>query len=188
MGRRPYFPRHSHFLLVLLLVWAPCVSQVCTPYIEEHPASTTPSFRPHSSLFDACDVSEEAYGQVISDWLKTRSPGLTPLSSLSLGRAETFPWISRYLADAALLRSEWVRRISKGSPGEHNKFVAALLSEPAFLKRLDRPFDGTSYTVVGVSVEKVLIGKAGDYASAEAEPAARVPFDAQLWLRLAPRN
>lgn len=139
-------------------------------------------------MFDACDVSEETYGQVIGDWLRTRSPGSTPLSSLSLGRAETFPWISRYLADAALLRSEWGRRISKGSPGEHNKFVAALLSEPRFLKRLDRPFDGTAYRVVGVSVEKVLIGKASEHAPAVAPPAARVPFDAQLWLRLAPRN
>lgn len=139
-------------------------------------------------MFDACDVSEEVYGQVISDWLETRSPSSTPLSSLSLGRAETFPWISRYLANAALLRPEWGRRISRGSPGEHNRFVAGLLSDPAFLKRLDQPFDGTPYTVGGVSVEKVLIGKASEHGSAVAPPASRVPFDAQLWLRLGPRK
>ena len=176
------------WLLILGLVGAPSTAQACTPYIEEHPASTSATFRPHSSAFGACDVSEESYRQVIRNWLQTRPSSSTPLSSLSLGRAETFPWISRYLADAALLRPEWGRRISRGSPGEHNRFVAGLLSDPAFLKRLDQPFDGTPYTVGGVSVEKVLIGKASEHASAVAPPAARVPFDAQLWLRLAPRK
>jgi hypothetical protein len=139
--RRAHAPRHIHFLLALLLVGAPCSSQVCKPYLEERPGSTTPSFRPHSSVFEACGVSEETYRQVIRDWLQTRSSSSPPLSSLSLGRAETFRWISRYLADAALRRPEWGRRISRGSPGEHNKFVLDLLSDPVFLKRLDQPFD-----------------------------------------------
>lgn len=178
----------SAWLLMLCLVGAPSIAQVCTPSIEEHSASRSATFRPHSSVFEACDVSEKAYRQVIRNWLQTRPSSSTPLSSLSLGRAEAFPWISRYLADAALQRPEWGRSISRGSPGEHNSFVADLLSEPTFLKRLDEPFDGTTYTVVGVSVEKVLIGKAREHASAVAPPAARVPFDAQLWLRVAPRK
>jgi hypothetical protein len=176
------------WLLAVCLAATPSIAQVCTPYVEEHPASTAATFRPHASVFQACEVNEETYRQVIRDWLRTRSSGSAPLSSLSLGRAEAFPWISRYLADAALGRPQWVRRVARGSSGEHNRFVADLLSEPAFLKRLDQPFDAAPYRVVGVSVEKVLIGKAGEHASAAASPAAPVPFDAQLWLRLAPRQ
>ncbi len=179
---------HVHVLLALYLISQPGIALGCEPYIEEHPAWATATFRPHSSAFDACDVSEETYRDVTKDWIQSRSPDLKPLTSLSLGRAITFPWVSRHLADTALQWPEWIKRISKGSPGEHNTFVAALLSEPAFLERLDQPFSETPYRVIGVSVEKVLIGKARDYASSPAAPAARVPFDAQLWLRLTPRK
>ncbi len=41
--------------------------------------------------------------------------------------------------------------------------------------------------VQGLSFEKVLYGRADEHSSLHGSGAVKVPFDAQLWLRLAPR-
>jgi hypothetical protein len=62
------------------------------------------------------------------------------------------------------------------------------LSDPSLLQRLAAPFEGTQYQVLRVTFEKVLFGRADEYASDPGAGAVKVPFDAQLWLRLAPRE
>ncbi|MEO8670659.1 MAG: hypothetical protein ABI411_05035 [Tahibacter sp.] len=178
-------------VLALWLLFACCAqsfAQTCAPFVEEQAAWSTAMFRPHSNGMQSCTVSEEVYRAVVRDWLRDRAPALPPLTSLSLGRAENFPWLSHYLADSALQSANWRTRVLRAGAGEHNQFVADLLSEPAMLQRLDAPFAESAYRVVGASVEKVLAGKASVYASVKTDATWKVPFDAQVWLRLASRN
>ena len=174
-------------ILFATLLSAPRVALACVPHIEEHANSPSASFRPHTSASAGCEVSEHEYRRVVNHWLQNRAPGAAALSSLSLGRAEKFPWISQHLADAALHSEEWRTRAARGSAARQNSFVAATLSKPVFLRRLSLPFEGTSYSVLDVSVEKVLVGPASQYSSTNRTSNARVPFDAQVWLRLAPK-
>jgi hypothetical protein len=50
------------------------------------------------------------------------------------------------------------------------------------------PFEATGYRVLGVGHEKLLFGRADVHVAGAAAGAVPVPFDAQLWLRLAPRD
>jgi hypothetical protein len=63
------------------------------------------------------------------------------------------------------------------------------LSDTTFLQRLDAPFVGTALMVRGVAVEKVLLGAASDYsAGGRTAKKVKVPYDAQLRLRIVPRE
>jgi hypothetical protein len=162
----------------------PNLGGACTPHVEEQPGSRSASFRSSAPPSDACRVDEATYVRVMQEWLRARD-GLAPVSSVALGRAVDYPWMSSHLADSALRSHAWTARLSRAAAGEQNRFVAALLSEPAFLQRLAAPFGAAGYVLSGVSVEKVLVGPARDHASDGRGGNARVPFDAQVWLRLA---
>lgn len=175
------------------LTWA---ETACAPFIEEQPAWETAALRPHTDAFMECPVSEERYQQVIKQWLDTRTKAQAAPRSLGLGRAIDLPWISRYLAQAALASPAWDTRRGHGKQGNDNAVVGALLSAPEFLARLQAPFDGSGYRVKAVPVEKVLVGPAETYFApdtpTDTSPTVgkgqrsrlRVPFDAQLWLIL----
>ena len=195
------FPAFRRCLLLAgVLLANPAAAETCAPFIEEHPAWASASFRPHTTAFEACSVDEARYRQVIADWLQRRqqtSLSTAPdVTSLSLGRAVNFPWISRFIADAALQTPGWAGRVARTKIGERDKLARPVLHDPALLQRLAAPFADSCYAVIGLSYEKVLFGRADKYASQltsevasnQAEAAVKVPFDAQLWLRLAPRN
>ena len=74
---------------------------------------------------------------------------------------------------------EQARRAPRGS--ERDRLVATLLQHPALLKRLGEPLEGTPYELRSVTYEKVLW-------RLDADRGAEIPYDAQLWLRLAPRR
>ncbi len=131
-----------------------------------------------------CEVAESSYREVISNWLSTRSASAPPLRGLYLGRALTFPWISRHLAEAALRDPQWDARRGKARSGGPNQWVSSTLSGPTFLARIAAPFAGTPYTPVGISVEKVLVGRAQEMAPELNAGKQLLPFDAQLWLHL----
>lgn len=173
-------------ILFVSLLNAAQLAAACAPYIEEHANPPSASFRTHTSDAIQCEVAEEEYRRVVEHWLRNRPPGAVVLSSLSLGRSEKFPWISRHLADIALQSEDWRTRVARGSSGRQNAFVAAILSEPVFLRRLSVPFQGSQYSVLGVSVEKVLVGPASKHFPVHRRSDAMVPFDAQVWLRLGP--
>lgn len=181
-----FFPQRLLRRLAMFFAVGPCFVFACTPFIEEHPTGASASFRPHTSAFENCEVSEPTYRQVVSEWLRTRPAGAAPVSSLSLGRAVAFPWLSRYIADAALQSPGWAERVVRARSGERDKLAAAILLDAALRQRLAVPFEGTQYVVLSVSFEKVLYGRADEYSSDKRAGAVRVPFDAQLWLRLAP--
>ena len=175
-------------LLAAALLASPGVGAECTPYVEEHPTWSSATLRPHRSAFEHCEVTEAAYRQVVTDWLRARSPDAPPIVSLSLGRAIAYPWISRHLADSALQSPNWAARVRATRAGERDQLAAPLLSDPSLLQRLAVPFEETQYLVLGVTFEKVLFGRADQYSSDLGAGAVKVPFDAQLWLRLGTRN
>jgi hypothetical protein len=156
--------------------------------VEERLPSGEAMFRPHTTAFEKCEVAEETYRRVVAAWSRGRPADAPPLTSLSLGRAVSFPWISRHIADSALGSPAWDARSGKPRGSAINKLVAGLLSEPGFLARLGAPFEGTGYAVAGVSVEKVLVGKASEFSSSANPGNLRVPFDAQVWIHLMPRR
>jgi hypothetical protein len=179
-----------HHALAAALLWAGIgaagAQEGCEPYVESHRDLATAALRPHRDAFRSCFIDEAAYGQLIAAWLAARGAAEPPLRGLGLGRAVNLPWVSGHIARAALADPRWDAARGRDRKGDINGLVASLLAQPEFLRRLDAPFAGTPWTVQGVSVEKVLVAKTGEIL-----PGARkgkAPFDAQLWLSLAPRR
>lgn len=158
----------------------------CAPFVEDHRDRETAALRPHRDAFRSCTIDEAAYARLIADWLAARGSDAPPLRGMSLGRAVNLPWLSEYIARAASLDPRWDAARGRDRRGDINGLVAALLSQPDVLRRLDAPFAGTRWTVRAVSVEKVLVAKAGDILPDGGN--AKLPFDAQVWIVLAPRR
>lgn len=159
----------------------------CTPFIEEHADRSPATFRPHLNAFEACPVDEATYRRVVGEWLLARSGKPTALTSLALGRAVAYPWVSRHMADTALGLPGWAALASGAQPARRDALAAQAIRHPALLQRLAAPFEGSSHRVVGLTFEKLLYGRADEHSSRNDAGATRVPFDAQLWLVLAPR-
>lgn len=185
-------------LRLLILIFGCCVmptlASACVPHVEEHSGSNagTASFRPHTDAFTACRTSEEDYRRVVTTWLRGRPTDAPPLTSLYLGRAVNFPWLSSQIADAAWHSPGWATLLRKARPGQRDRLAAEFLRSPVLLHRLAEPFKESAYEVAGISWEKVLFGPAGQHVSdAQRDPTTAtilVPYDAQLWLRLTPRT
>jgi hypothetical protein len=174
--------------LTTALAVAPLAALGCSPFIEEHPNSSYATFRANANAFESCPVSETTYRQVVSEWLGSRLSDLPKITSLSLGRAVSFPWISQHIADAALETPNWAAKVAGAPPGHRDSLAAGAIRDPDLLRRLAVPFAGTEYVVTGISFEKALYGSASEHSSHKDAGATRVPFDAQLWLQLGPRR
>jgi len=178
----------ARFLVAICLAVGPSLALACSPFIEEHPTWSSASFRPHTTAFEHCPVDEATYRQVVAAWLQKRPSGSTRMTSLALGRAVAFPWLSQHIADSALAQTEWAAQMARAKPGEREKLAAKALLDPSLLRRLAAPFEGTQYVALRVSYEKVLFGPADKYSSKRGAGETLVPFDAQLWLQLSPRD
>lgn len=163
-------------------------THACEPFVEEHPAWASASLRPHRDAFEHCVITEETYRSTVAAWLRDRPSTAVRLESLSLGRAVSLPWLSRLIADGAIERRTWAKRISRARPGERDRLAAEVLRDPKLLQRLAVPFEQSPYAAIGLSYEKILFGRADEYSSHPEKGAVLAPFDAQLWLRLAPRR
>ncbi len=115
--------------------------------------------------------------------LATAAPG--GVISLFLGTVADVPGLSQELVAASRSSTGWNERLGRPQAGDPNGFVAGLLLRSPVLRDL---LPGNE--VVGVSVEKVLVPtrrairerRAGDGV-----PDGRLPYDAQLWVRLQAR-
>lgn len=174
--------------VVALCSTAAVAGAACEPYVEEQPKRRAATLRPSRGALESCDVAEDAYRAVVKAWLAARAPDAPPLDSLALGRAVSSPWLSRAIADAALASPGWESRAAHAKPGRRDALATPILRAPALRDRLALPFAGSRYVVTSLSYEKVLFGNASEHATQV--PAGQgdvlVPFDAQLWLRLAP--
>jgi hypothetical protein len=171
-----------------LCLTATVAGAACVPYVEEEPKWRSATLRPSRGALESCDVTEDAYRAAVKGWLAARAPDAPPPDTVALGRAVSYPWLSRAIADAALASPGWASRATHAKPGHRDALAAPILRAPALRDRLALPFAGSRYVVTNVSYEKVLFGKASEHATQV--PAGQgdvlVPFDAQLWLRLAP--
>jgi len=107
--------------------------------------------------------------------------------TLSLGRIERYAWLSNLLARQASSSRRWDPGSGRpleerGKPVHENAYVAAALrGMPEFTALF-----GT-WTVAGVSVEKVLVRRAAELqlpAGAPVAPDAKLPYDAIVWVTL----
>ena len=159
-------------------------SNPCSPIIDGSPSET--GFRLRGREF-GCTFDEENYRIAIQKWMSQRDADAATLEGMYLGGIEDYPWISKYLARAAIQSQEWDLHGGNHSGNSHRLIESFLLDEP-FRRRLDAPFANTPYTVHSVSVEKVRIDDASTVLDQYELGFGQVPFDALLWVELAERQ
>ena len=116
--------------------------------------------------------------------LPTAEPGRV-FTSLALGRLVDYPWMARFLAESATNDSRWDAAAGKPKGVHENRYVADILSRPEIVGPIEAVTRPHGYRVVGVSVEKVLIGGFENVPGWEGHRRrGKVPFDAQTWFRL----
>ncbi len=127
-----------------------------------------------------CPLSRASTGTAIAALLAQAEDGRF---TLSLGRLERYPWLSDLLARQASSSRRWNLAECRPYEGGDNAYVAAALrGMPEFTALFGR------WVIEGVSVEKVLKKRAAELrlpAGAPVPPAAGLPYDAIVWVRLA---
>jgi hypothetical protein len=159
----------------------------CTISVEANDEWHTLRLRAHHPEYKGCHITEdEMISSLEAAFLKTATPALKgDYSSLSIGRLIDYPWLSQYLADAAYSDHEWNSKKGKPVSMGFNNYVAHLLFNQKLLASLQTTLATAGYRIIGVSVEKVLVGGfrevplyRGDHVRGS------VPYDAQVWFRL----
>jgi len=139
--------------------------------------------RPYYRLRPECELSRAATVQAL-EALRAAAPADREIS-VGFGRIVLYPWLSTLLAREATSAPGWDAARGRPLQGHENPFVARLLERSPELGSLF-----PERRIVSVLVEKVLVRPAGELdlpAGAPFSAAALFPFDAQLWVVLAPR-
>jgi hypothetical protein len=159
----------------------------CNLTVESNEKWHTLRLRAHHPKYRGCHIDQDSMLSVLSAAIsKTESPKLEDsYSSLSMGRLIDYPWLSQYLATTAYGDRRWVSKKGKPVGMDINKYVAQLLFRKELMKPIETVFEKGGYRVVGVTVEKVLVGGFHEVPFYQGEMVpGRVPYDAQVWLRL----
>jgi hypothetical protein len=142
-----------------------------------------------------CPLSLTSLSQLLNAGFQSLYPKHSlPIHSIYLGRLMDYPEWSKALAKSAAQSPAWNSRRGRPSKvGENdNQRIRLLLNGPAYPQALKPVFAQYGLTACIADVEKVLVFKAKDIFQNLAElpgkvsPAARLPVDAQIWLRLYP--
>jgi len=139
--------------------------------------------RPYYRLRPECELSRASTVTSL-DALRAVAPADRELS-VGFGRIVLYPWLSTLLAREASSAPGWDAARGRPQHGHENAFVARLLERS--------PEFGSLFPqrrIVSVLVEKVLVRPASELdlpAGAPFPASALFPFDAQLWVVLAPR-
>lgn len=139
--------------------------------------------RPYYRLRPECELSRAATVTAL-DAVRASAPASREIS-VGFGRIVLYPWLSSLLAREASSAPGWDAARGRPLRGHENTFVAGLLERSPEFGAL---FAGRR--VVSVLVEKVLVRPAAELdlpAGAPFSASALFPFDAQLWVVLAPR-
>lgn len=153
-----------------------------------YPTPTTDTLR----LRAGCPLSLVELLQGVDRLLAAAGPDLPSPATLAMGRIVEYPWLSERLARAALADPGWDAQRGRPRAGGENAWVAEALAQRRLLAELADRFAAEGLALRVAGVEKVLVGDVGSSAelrhlAADAvDPAARLPFDAQLWLRIEP--
>ena len=106
-------------------------------------------------------------------------------TSIFIGRAVEFPWLSSFLSEQAFKDSLWNR--IKGHPKKQNvnRYVETILYRHPVISQLDSVMQKVGYRISGVSVEKVLVGRYQNLIDFNGPKfKGGLPFDAQVYLIL----
>jgi hypothetical protein len=140
-----------------------------------------------------CPLSLNSLSRLLDAGLQSLYPGHSlPIHSIYLGRLMNYPEWSQALAKSAAQSTAW--NSTRGRPGKigenDNQRIRLLLNGPAYPLALKPVFAQYGLTACIANVEKVLVFKAKDIFQnltelpSKVSPAARLPADAQIWLRL----
>ncbi len=143
--------------------------------------------RVHHPRFQPCHVDQKAVLSILAAaFAKIDSHALQDdYTSLFIGRLIDYPWLSQYLADTAHRDKRWNKKKGRPINMDINAYVASVLGAADWLTPIQSELTQHGYDIVGVSVEKVLVGGFGDRTSRDRKKlAGRTPFDAQVWFRL----
>ena len=160
----------------------------CTLTLEEYDgAALVLRMRPDGATFAGpCPIAAEGLAAALDALLRKAAADTGAQErSLSLGRVVDLPGLSAALAEAARVATGWDAASGRPRRGDVNGFVADLLQGSAALKGLL-----PAYSIESVSVEKVLVPTrraVRERTAAAGIPDARLPYDAQLWVRLRQR-
>ena len=193
--------RGSSFLLVSLLVFsltgtiASSQERVivsskvgeCDLTVEANEKQHTLRLRAHHPNYKGCHLDKNSMVSVLTAaFSKSDSPKLEGIySSLFIGRLIDYPWLSQDLATTAHRDRGWDSQKGKPAAMDINKYVSLLLFRKEWMAEIETVFEKGGYRVVGVAVEKVLVGgfREVPFYQGEVHP-GRVPYDAQVWFRL----
>jgi hypothetical protein len=142
-----------------------------------------------------CPLSPASIVKLLTEGLNRLFPDKTlPIRSIFLGRLIDYPDWSERLALAAAHSDRWDGRHGKprAKTGNVNTLVAQLLNGPAYPAELKTVFAPYALTPCLGGVEKVLVFptrkafRPNSRFSDGIPASARLPVDAQVWLRLNP--
>jgi hypothetical protein len=143
--------------------------------------------RAHHPKYVGCHIDKNSVVSVLTAaFLKSDSPRLEGnYSALSIGRLIDYPWLSESLATAAYRDQGWDSKKGKPVAMDINKYVSQMLFKKELIAEIEAVFEKGGIRVVGVSVEKVLVGgfREVPFYQGKIYP-GRVPYDAQVWFRL----
>jgi hypothetical protein len=159
----------------------------CELTVESNENQHTLRLRAHHPNYKGCHIDPTSVVSALTAaFLKRDSPKLEgSYSSLSMGRLIDYPWLSEYLATTAFRDQGWDSKRGKPAVMDINKYVSQLLFRKELTAEIETAFEKGGVRVVGVSVEKVLVGSFREvpFYQGEMHP-GRVPYDAQVWFRL----
>jgi hypothetical protein len=159
----------------------------CDLTVESNEKWQTLRLRAHHPNYKGCHIDKHSMVSVLTAaFLKNDSPKLEgSYSSVSIGRLIDYPWLSQYLAITACRDQRWDPKKGKPVAMDINKYVSQLLFRKESMAEIETAFERGGVRVVGVSVEKVLVGGFGEVPFYQGEVCpGRVPYDAQVWFRL----
>lgn len=152
----------------------------CEAWVDRQ--SGAPRLRAHLDAFVPCVIEEQAYRRLILDAVGEAGGEQAAPVTVALGRLEDYPWLAQALADAAREDAAWNARRGKPRNGNANDAVEQMLLSEPLRARLQPP----GWELAGVSAEKVRIASVERVQGDSPSRKARVPVDAQVWLKLVP--
>jgi hypothetical protein len=159
----------------------------CNLTIESNEKWHTLRLRAHHPEYKDCHIDEDSMLSLLkAAFSKGDSPKLErSYSSLFIGRLIDYPWLSQYLATNAYRDRGWDSKKGKPVAMAINQYVSRLLFRKELMAQIETVFEKGGYRIVGVTVEKVLVGGFREVPLYQGEiHPGRVPYDAQVWFRL----
>ena len=132
--------------------------------------------RPWHPQHQPCSIDPKSVSKLLKNGLRKKPKNFELYTSLSIGRLIDYPWAVEYLAETALQDPSW--DVKRGRPrlGEYyNDYVKRILNAKSVIEPFQKGLQSSGATIVGVSVEKVLLEK---------RPGGKLPIDAQVWFQL----